>query len=574
MLEAMSQLAKFGVAIGWLMSLLVQFFKVRWTLATTVIVYSVIARITRMLTFLLPLKIILLAGSDGVPRYFQIFLSPEHKSEGVIVLSVAAIAFYAVSLVLEARIKRLSERGSAELLAESGVMAVVANQRDQAKGFYARITQIAADLVFCLVGFTVLAVIDPVLVIWLASLTAIFIGMTAGALNRATSLRSNWLANAISDRLSSYLGVLSSIAFLSSFLVLLYPYLIGEDRNILLAIISVVLMRRLLGALTGSIKDMAALAAQRELVDTLVFPERRLEVSERKDQRSFRELFGRGARERLIASEMAEFLGQDVVPQVAWQDPPRRGLSEFAITLGDVDGAKRYLLQWVYPPRLRHLLENEELLFRHIDRAEIGAPPVIRNYLHGENECVVYDLGQKAAVGSHPSMLLTKLWSIEPPPALVKIHAASHLYLHERLSDDFVSRLDIAISTDAEAALFAKFRESVDALRRRVAVLPLCIIIPNPVVRRGSALGWGNWSLEPAGVGIGKLIADSKALEDLVGVVGGNRRAFQTETVSARSLILVERCSQLERAVLQGKLKSGLRTAAQILHDLKAYELA
>ncbi|MFO3797318.1 MAG: hypothetical protein ACK8QZ_08555, partial [Anaerolineales bacterium] len=149
--------------IAWTFTVVKRLLGVRRTLTGLAILSSFVARITRMLTFMLPLKVILLAGSEGVPRYFQIFVSPDMRDEWVIGLSLGAMICYALTLLLESQVGRLSGKGSEAVTAASDVMTVVPNQREQAKEFYERFISITSGILFVLSGLALLSVLNLVL---------------------------------------------------------------------------------------------------------------------------------------------------------------------------------------------------------------------------------------------------------------------------------------------------------------------------------------------------------------------------------------------------------------------------
>ena len=574
-----------GDLIRWTFQVLRQLAHVSPAITYTVIIYSVIARTTRMLAFLLPIKIILLAGSDGVPRYFRAFLAPEHKDEGILALSVAAFVCYGLTLLLEARSKRLSEAGSDRLLAASAVMSLVNNQRVAAQGYYARFTQVAASVLFASIGLLVLLLLDPVLAAYLAGLMVCLYLFSAWALQGITPLKRTTLSDVITDDLANYLGILSSLIFLSSFLVILYPFVAGTNGNILVAIICVVLLRQMLSALTGCIRDAVALTRQTPLINTLVFPDHQLQVTEAKDQRTLRDLFGREEREARIAEELADQIKPGETLKVEWCDPTISGTVEFSIVMESDGAPARHFRQRVFPPRLTRMLENEDLLFRHLDRASIWAPPLVRRFSHGEYACIVCEAGTGTLPDTTewrklPGVFLADLWCVEPPPDLVRIYRSSHKLLHERLTDEFVARMDIAIDSDEAQRTFEQLRAALPAVREQIAALPLVFVNPGfvreQVVARSEggfyALAWGQWSLEPLGGNVLQMPTARKELEILVDRVRQSRPGRLPPAVGAAHLLMARNCARLERGVLRGARKAGRELATAILANLDSFE--
>src|SRR5690606_9456503 len=88
--------------LSWFCRIIGRFVRVKRATTLTVVAAAVLSRVTNMLAFLLPLKIVLLAGSDGVPRYFQVIGSIDQKGPWILGLSIGAIACYAATLLLDA----------------------------------------------------------------------------------------------------------------------------------------------------------------------------------------------------------------------------------------------------------------------------------------------------------------------------------------------------------------------------------------------------------------------------------------------------------------------------------------
>lgn len=202
----MNLFAETGDVLRWLAQVLRQFMRVVPGVTLAVVTYLTVARITRLLAFLLPLKVILLAGSGGIPRYFRPFMSPEHREAGIVVLSIAAIACYALTLFLEARSRRLADSGGADLLGAAGVMSVVNNQHEEMQDIYVRFTQTISAILFVLAGLLVLALLDPVLAAYLSGLLLCTYLLTGLGLKGTTALSRNWLAEVVAARRSVHAG--------------------------------------------------------------------------------------------------------------------------------------------------------------------------------------------------------------------------------------------------------------------------------------------------------------------------------------------------------------------------------
>lgn len=569
-------------------------FAIRWTIRvisrlihvssrTTVltIACNTIVRITRMLTFLLPLKVILLAGSNGVPRAFRPFLAADQRQEGIIILTLVAILSYIITLVLENRAKQLSEQGSQQLLADSSVMWVVADQTVQATRFFSRFLQICSGMLFSITALVVMAVLNaPLTGFFIALINCLFL-MTAWLMESNVDSEPSRLQQKISQDTNAYLNFLSSIVFLTSFLIIIYPFIAGEGSNVLVALVSFILVRQILSTLVDSVKNILALFSQRHMVDTLLFSEHSMIPVEGRGERTMRNLFATRVREERLAEELADLTKPGDKMSVDLLDSPVRHALEFTITLKNETTTSRILRQRVFPPQIQDRLRNEDLLFEHVDRDVIWAPPIVRRYFHGEHECVITEggLGESPLPQSWPQIRLSFLinvWALEPPTALASIYTTSHNYLHQRLTDELISRLEFALNSDSGVEILPRFCHQLPEIRLRIAKLPLCLVNRDQSRERilSKADGgfyqqdWCDWSLEPAGYGLPDDLQDSKQLSELVKNVGKRRLSFAHSQVHVADLQLTKKCADLEQLIIRGNLVAGLALVSDILENV------
>src|SRR5688572_32819269 len=78
----------------WLADLVQVFWRVQRRTTALVIAATVFAHFTSLAAFLLPLKVLLLAGSSGTQDYFGVMIDPDIKKRWMIGLSFAAVSLY------------------------------------------------------------------------------------------------------------------------------------------------------------------------------------------------------------------------------------------------------------------------------------------------------------------------------------------------------------------------------------------------------------------------------------------------------------------------------------------------
>lgn len=568
------------LSIKWLLGILRAYMRVRPVATTAVIVLSVLSRVANLLAFLLPLKVILLAGSDGIPKYFTPFISAEDKLSWILGLAGAAVVSYLLTLIFGEFSKRLVDSGSSKVLEGANKLALVGKQREQARSNYSKVTQIAADGVFAIVCLAVLAVVSPVLLGVLVGLVIselVFTGVVLNS-NRIAFIRG--VRVYIDQSISEYLKILSSLNFMVGFFVILAPFLSGRDSNILLAILAVLLVRRVLPALESVVVGIAGLYKQRHLVDPLVFRGRQSQKKESNENQLVREFFSKEARKALAEKVLASARPELEVVDVSWQDSPITGAYTFVIICEGLDSVRRvYLQQQVFPPSQAHLLGHEDLLFSMVKRRDLNGPEMLSRFREDSFECQICDYGSGYAVQASEykealTGLVGDLWSFTPPRKLMKAFNSGRAPLSGRLTKGFVKRLAVAVDCDAEFRIFQQLQARLSDIRVRLERLPLHVFNPNVsranIVRLRSGafgfMGWTRWTIEPIGAGTPSVLERGR-LMGMLERVNSRRRDLEFE-IGLSDVEFAQTCWNLELAISRGKYKEALGVAANLVSKL------
>lgn len=576
----MNFLKQTAEAIAWTGRVLAYLFQLIPGLAATVIYTALVSRITRMLAFLLPLKVILLAGSNGVPGYFHPFVGPDQKDLAVAILATLSIACYFANLICDTLTRKVSERGGDKLMAVSASMSVISNQRAEVSGYFGRFTNVAALALFAVISIALLLWVHPLLASVLLAFIAVSLLFTALVVRRSADHTRGKLATYVADNTGSYVGILSSMAFLIGFLAILYPLLSKQHANMLYSIIAVFVMRQMLSAVSKVAKELVSLGRSRSVIDALFFPQHRLRRSTMSEQGGLHELFEKRRRQEVFAEQVAGLGAEDRV-DMRWQDAVLRGRHVFPVTVSASDGGARHFEQHVYLAKITKSLENEELLFQHVSRQEVFAPPLVTRYTYGGFECAVYDAGagQQPPAASWKAiqkMMQFRLAGLQPPPELVAIFKSSHLLLHEKLTDKAMERLEIAVEDGADRESLARFRRGLPAIQARLAQMPLAIFNidfrPNNLTATEGdgfqVMSWGQWTLEPLGA---SFAGDLAALEEFL----AHARAKRSDVPSwlgPRHLAFAADCEKLDSAVTRGNFRAALGMLDAIVADLQNIE--
>ena len=559
----------------WSARVMRQFMRVRPGAALVVIAATGVARVTKLLAFFLPLKVILLAGSDGVPRYFP-FIDPGQKPDWIIGLSIGAFVAYGLTLYLEALAARYSEGAGKDVLLGANQMSVHAKEDVQAKEAFADFSEIMAAIGFVGLGALVLAWVNPVLLVFLIAatlLTFAFSGwlLWGDAVPRPRMKR--WLV----ENKGMYLAVASSLVFFGGFLVILYPFLRGEPGNILLALLGIVLSKQMLSNLSGIAATACALKLRRPAIDALIFRNVHLlkDVPKPHDA-TLQSLFTKAQREWRGRAALSRVLSLEGEVQANWIDSPLRGIKTLMLVELNARGEpQRYFQQQVAPPQYCDQLTNETYLFNHISRERLKAPAQITQFRVEEFQCQILDFGTGRTISpkAWPKIkreLLTTILAVKPPKALVTSYRRTRPTLAERLTDTLMGRLEVAVDTPAEAEWLRQWRDTLPDLRAELKKQPLTVynpdLGPGNVVRDGDdyrVMAWGRWVLEPLGATL-QMAGCAKNGPVYVEALREHRSDFRHRTWQG-DLELGAHCRALELAMQRGQYKRGLSLIERIL---------
>ncbi|MFC3285780.1 hypothetical protein [Litchfieldella rifensis] len=561
-------------SVKWIFQVNRAFFTVRpWT--TLALILSIaIERFASILAAFLPLKVILLAGSDGVPRYFRFFLEPDDKGPWIIGLSAGAIGFFILTLVMERCTKQLAEAGSAEVLQGANEIAVASRAREETQGYFSRFGGVIADGVMAVAMLLLLGIINPLLFSVIVALFLVQYGLAAIVVSTGDSVHPQGLYRVLVRDLSSFLTVCSSLNFLAAFFVLLVPFLIGQDGNLLFAILSILLLRQLFSAVSGSVNTISALWKKKPQINPMIFRDHTIKSQERTVNKAVRVLFEKSARETNAAQELrSQGIEMDDM-ESEWQDSSLGKIFLFHLT-GKIEGEKSRLQQMVFPLGQLHLVEHEEFLFKYISRMELKAPALLASYSRGPFRCNIYQYGNSISSREWKSagpQLLEHCWSAEPPQELVRAFHTSRATLANRLTLDVLARITVALDHQKEKDTYNKFIDLWPDVCERVSRIPLFIYNPklnmeNVVRDQGEyyIMTWGEWTLEPIGANTPKWMP-IQSLEEVLDRVR-NMRNFNADQLCLQDVLLAKKFRELEFYIQRENYKSAIHIMGSIVRD-------
>ena len=570
--------------LRWLQRIVVTFLRLRFVGTLGTIVGMGIARVTSLLAFFLPIKILLLAAYPGIPHYFQGFVEPDTKAAWILFLAGGAILLYAFNFLLDSQTRRYAEIAGPHVLSRANQLRLSGRDYKSSGEYFGRICKLTADGLFIFVGFLAGLLIYPEAFTFLALLTLVAYTASAWLMSRPEPGPWPAIRRFMENRTAPFLKLLSAVLFLAVFFLVLGQYLQNGSRNLLIAILAILIIRQILAAMEQSLREAIRLWPERVRIDAIVLPEAQMNTVDSSREQQMRSLFQREARNRLVQETMQSRLADRPAEKVktCWLDSPLSGIVTCGIVTqpaSEGNDTCHYQLQ-AFPPERVHRLENELFLLSRISPEALRAAPTLIRF-HAESfQCRIIEAGRGFRLNSeqwshwYPRLLLEH-WSLTPPESLIEAYALSRPLPHQRFTPEFCESLTPGIDNDRDDRLTRWLIRNVDRVAENLAGHPLAI--HNPELSRDLTvattddavliISWGRWELVPLGAHWpSQLMGDEqpKAIAVL-----SHSRTDSHEPITPAMLRHGAACRRFIQHVEERRLKAALEQLAGIRHHLE-----
>ena len=219
-----------------------------------------------IMTYFLPIKIVILLGSETAPAYLPPLLKGIDKTDLIIALSLLTAIFYAGHLSAEFVASRYSRVGARTLIKHCADAALLNTQLPLATRVFSRFTRGLSDALFVLIVFTVLLYLYP----FLLAISLTYCALAAVALitlnNRNQRLRSVLRRHPLTVSDAFY-----STGFLVTFSFIIVDFLCLPPPHLYIALISLILIRQSFSRLKVMTQDILYLNTHAPAINLLFF---------------------------------------------------------------------------------------------------------------------------------------------------------------------------------------------------------------------------------------------------------------------------------------------------------------
>ncbi|WP_287123971.1 hypothetical protein [Chromohalobacter sp.] len=490
--------------LRWVLSLGAKFFRVVAVHTVTIVFLTLVSQVSTLLASILPLKVVILLGSDSIPRYFPQFFVGMGRDALIGSLSIATLGFFLVHLFSERLIERVTSIATSRLLAKSHKMILFENQDQVAASAYQRYSRALAGGVFITLALLGLGYFYFDVVLVLLSYVLIVFLMLWVAYEKSSVIRER-----LDSKLRNFLNVAGGIGFFVSFGYLVSDFIFWSPPGFIVAIVTLILSRQVMARIVGGVVDLAALRQQSVKLDALFFHGKALVSQSDRQDRTMWPLLHKQARNQWVSVVLGEFLGQNV-----------EYVTCFWHQLGqaNVAGLNVFCNGHIYLIKLfevnRSSLALHEATLMGEGMKNIPSPRFVGVTKVQKFHCVVYAIpsGHKPEAREFKPLALslrTQLLAVETPESTCHRYKRSRPMLWQRLDASLIERLGVAITCTDQQVVLNSFLNALPSLSKILQGLPL--VLHQPDLARDMVwvsdddtplmLNWGRWSLEPVGAG-------------------------------------------------------------------------
>lgn len=493
------------VFLRWWLSLAAKFARVVPLQTAFIIVLTLVSQVSSLLASFLPLKVVILLGSEHIPSYMPDSWAILGRDLLVACLSAAALGFFVLYLLIERLIGGVTARATQFLMGRSDKLEMFQNQQEIAREAYRCFSRGLAGGVFILLALLGLAVFYPKMAGVILAYLVLVVSLTLLWRRRSTGFH-EYLHN----KLSAFTALLATVGFFVCFGYLVADFLLWDSPKVMIAILALLLTRQVMNRTAGLASDFVRLQLQRIKLDAIFFHGRVLLPQEPNHTKGIWPLLQPASRQAWVQQVLGAVVAVDEQPiECHWMQLGLANVGALRVR-GHADS---YLLK-LYDTNRKTLAVHEATL---LGESNAGLPVLEFVGVSDVQGVVCHVLklpeGVTPAPGEVKRLLpgiRQNLLSITPSSALLALYRRSKPMLSRRLTPALFERIAVVAEGDESRALLLSAQQRVPVMQAILDSLPVVVLNPDIVAESiwlpkdgGSPLllNWGRWSLEPLGCG-------------------------------------------------------------------------
>ncbi|WP_251976408.1 hypothetical protein [Salinicola avicenniae] len=488
-----------------------KFFRVVPKFTLIVVLATLVSQFSVVVASLLPLKVVMLLGSEKIPQYFPSFFWGIDRDILIVFLSLLAVGFYILHFLSEKIVSYGAMKGANLLLEKSQKMALFENQDVIANQGYQRYSRSLATSILLFFISLSISLIYPYLALVLMGYAFVVFLVLLFLYSKEGQVKED-----LENSPGKVLGTATNIGFLIAFFFMVGHFLWGDPPGLLVAVVALILMRQGFSRITGLVNDLKGLYDQRTKINALFFHGHVLVKEIKRHETAFWSLLQTADCNGWIVAVLRNTVDELIEKvKVEWDQLGIPDVAAFKIeAFGKADEKKgRYIIKLFgsnKKAQARHeatlLLGNRELPALSL----LGVDEIHGLNCHVFKWCPIEQFLPKQ-IKAIKNNILKRLMIIEPSQDLSSKYSRSRPLLWQRVDEKLVERLmTISRMTEGSSDSYVyEFSNKYIEIMERVQKLPLVIVNPeisqDLIYKDGEdellLIHWVRWSLEPVGAG-------------------------------------------------------------------------
>ena len=444
-----------------------------------------------IIAMLMPLKIIILLGSESIPIYFPLWFHQFDKTFLAEFLALITVICFFVHLALDRAILFIIDKAALTVYMKNKGLVLYSGEEISVKWLFRIVTRIFTSLLFSLILYMVVFWLYPAVAGVLITLVFFVLCLFY------VIFKIRYCSFLMLDERSKVITSFGSLVFISCFCFLVIDSLYFDYSDFYTSIIALILCRHIASQLFRSFNDFRHIYFKGEKA-FLALGATKIKIDYRP---STNDLLPNILK---VLSSSEKSLRQLTLEDIEVFESGVTGVQAFKVTTDALNVDRCMLLAKCYKGKSIVQLENEVTFLRGVGCSQFPA-------IHSQHEMlgfkvlvllISYDKMPKLNFASATRVsYLTWLQAMAPSDKLVKIYFNSHQLLSRRF-DDFIREAAPYLISESDDFSVQELSVVSNCLLNLEAKLPRCYW--NPDVKKqsiyivdssGQVFNWGRWSV-------------------------------------------------------------------------------
>lgn len=499
-----------------------------------------------MMAFLMPLKVVMLLGSESIPSYFPETLQTIERNTLILSLVILSVASYAISAIFKKISEKTTERGVKNLLEKTQKIIIFENQDNFASKAYTKYTDALAGLVFSLATVGLFSIFYRDMAVFI--IAVLFL---AYLITYILYLSSPRLKTIISDRPQPTAIAISNVVFLLVFLYIVIDFLYLTPPDFIVGLITIIIGRLMLVRLSFTASYFFTLKQDEGKINALFFHNQAFLPAIKPQHKSVWDLLENKALESWLVPVLQEATTDKNIGDIAtkWQ---QTRLNNTVVLQAESKVLKKTFLIKIFDERLASKALHESTLMLDELDSEFPCPPFLLATMIGNYHCHVFDITEHEFLSFQEAIKLNntvneKLLMLPPSETLVERYKRSKAFLWERIDKAMMNRLRLVASEQGKRVI-QEVEDAMPEINSILRVLPLSFVAPKPnhlsLLKDSDeqivSFHWPTWVIEPAGAGIDQKKNNNTNVKNVIQAAHEHRaelKQFPVENYELASLL-------------------------------------